>query len=237
MKYLFFSVLILLAFSGETLLAVDYCRDCDRPIADGKEYCNKCQEVRTRNAAAFFNSLLGGNSGGEKAARERREKADRKIRAQTSRMDDIIRTNVLWNADSKTDERKYFYRIRREDGGPLYAYVGDDYSKADISGKWFAAKALSDSPTLLKERAGMLRILIRDDLDNYYELSKVKPTWNGAKTMTLHITEQDGGRIRCRIWTGHWHKRGDEEVSVVFDKVLKLPDDRTKHYLYPVEED
>lgn len=51
-----------------TIFAVDYCRDCDRGIADGKEYCNKCAEKRRQREyqqTKMFLDLLSGTSARE----------------------------------------------------------------------------------------------------------------------------------------------------------------------------
>ena len=175
--------------------------------------------------------IADNRSPAEKQTREssRRQTTNRSV----SRSESDTQSRVLWEAASKTNSRGYRYSMRREDGGSLYAYIDDDGARKEISGRWFEASALQDSPAI-PTGSGMLRIVIQDDLGNGYVLSKVKLSWNGAKVMTLHITEKGQGKIRCQIWTGHWHKRGDEEVEVVFDKVLSAPAEKGKAYVYPV---
>ena len=219
----------------------EFCPVCDGPMGSGKEMCNKCQERRDENTRAqvgmLFKMIDNADKQAKKADRQRRERADRRARAESDRMDRIIRSSVLWNADSKTTSKNYLYQILRQDGGDLIAYVGDNYKRMAIQKYWFKAKALDEfAPTIPSGSSGYLQINIQDSEGHGYILTNVKMTYNNAKTMTIHLTELSGNRVRCQIWTGQWHKGGDEEVRTIFDRILNPHPDKGMAYTYSVQQ-
>ena len=234
-KIVFAFVLLGLAVN---VFAVNYCRDCDRGIADGKEYCNKCDKIRQKNSLTGAMMLLkmvdNAGKAAKKAEQKRRAEADRKAKAEVARMDRIINTSVNWTADSKTKNRKYYFAFVRENDTPLYGYIGDNYTKVDLNRRRFEAKALYDSPTIPKGTSGgNFKIIIMDDLSRWFVLTKVELTYHNAKTMTIHITELSYDKIRVQVWTGHWHKR-NEEVHIICDKILNAHPNKKYHYAVPI---
>ena len=233
-------IAVILVSAIMTTFAYDYCRDCDRRIADGKEYCNKCAERRQKNALiaaeTFIKMVDNADKQAKKADRRRHERADRQAKAEVARMDSIIRSSVQWGADSKTTSKKYLYQIQRQDGGDLIAYVGDNYKRMAIQKYWFHAKALDEfAPAIPSGSSGYLKINISDGQGHGYTLTNVKMTYNNAKTMTIHLTELSGNRVRCQIWTGPWHNGGDEEVRTIFDRILDPHPDEGMAYYYSVQ--
>ena len=171
----------------------------------------------------------------KKAQKRQREKAQKKINADLKRMDQIIGTSVLWNAHSKTSGKKYFYQLVRANGGDLIAYVGENYKKMAIQKYWFKAEAMDEfAPTIPKGSSGYLRINISDNQGNGYILTDVQMTYNNAKTMTIYLEELPGNKVKCQIWTGHWHKRG-EAVKTIFNRILSATGQKGKAYTYSLK--
>lgn len=233
-------IVLILISAMMTTFAFDYCRDCDRRIADGKEFCNKCAETRQKNsliaAGLFIKMLDNADKQAKKADRQRYERADRKARAEEARMDRIINSSVNWTANSKTRDRKYYFAFIREDETPLYGYIGDNYTKVDLNKYKFFAEALKDSPTIPKgTRGGKFKIVIMDDLSRWYVLTGVALTYHDARTMTINITELSNGRIRVQVRTGHWHEDINEHF-VICDKVLSAHPQKGYYYQVPIIE-
>ena len=231
-------ILSLLVFSVTTSWAFDFCKDCDRGIADGKEYCNECYETRQKNSligtAMFLKMLDNASKAAERAEQKRREEGDRKARAEVDRMNQITSTSVAWMAHTTSSNKTYYFMFMRADREPLYAYVDDNYSRQNINNYKFKATAFADFPTIPKgTKGGAFEIIIIDDNNTWYALSDVALTYNDAKQMTIRITELEDNKIQVKVHTGVWHQ-DQAEVDVICDKVLSAHPEEGYYYKFPI---
>ena len=219
------------------------CKYCGhiRELNFNYDYCSmRCEKEGTKlkieEQEKFLKTWKNLAEKQKKTQQKRRQKAIDKANSEVKRMDQIITSSVLWNANSKTSGKKYYYQLKLQDGRDLIAFVGENYKKMAIQKYWFKAEAMDEfAPTIPKGTSGYLRINIADNKGNEYILTDVQITYNKAKTMTIHLTELPNNKVRCQIWTGHWHKSGDEPVNTVFNRILSPHPDKDKAYIYSLK--